>query len=177
MDCSEVRKRFVDYIDGDLDEHEHIVVENHLAECYLCKEDFDDLDSILRVCEDVLHHPHPVNRFAELRLRTTDAVTRPGLVPFRHRLRVGELFGRLAVAALVVFMVAVSPAAMKATEWLFTPPADPTSLVNGASFVRLGLPAERPFVQRRHKIKTFLGINGDEMVAASDLGFSVSVRN
>jgi hypothetical protein len=80
----------------------------------------------------------------------------------RHRLRVGELLAKLAVAALVVFMVAASPVAVRAARWLFTPLSEPGALSNGASYVRLGLPAERPFLDRRHKIKPWLGINGDE---------------
>ena len=80
----------------------------------------------------------------------------------RRRLRVGELLAKLAVAAVVVFMVAVSPAAVKAARWLFTPLSEPGALSNGASYVRLGLPAERPFLDRRHKIKPWLGVNSDE---------------
>jgi len=162
MDCSDIRGKFIGYIDDDLSEHDHVLVHDHLAECYLCKEDFDDLDQMLGLCENVLRHPRPVNRFNDLAIQTAAAASRRGRAVPRHKLRVGELLARLAIAAVVVFMVAVSPVAVKAARWLFTPLSEPGALSNGASYVRLGLPVERPFLDRRHNIKIRLGINGDE---------------
>jgi len=162
MDCSDIRQKFVDYIDGDLSERDHALIRDHLAECYLCKEDFDDLVKMLGLCENVLRHPQPVSRFDELGIQTPPAAPRRGYFTPRHRFRAGELLARLAVAAAVVFMVAASPVAVRAARWLFTPLSEPGALSNGASYVRLGLPAERPFLDQRHKIKTRLGVNGEE---------------
>jgi predicted anti-sigma-YlaC factor YlaD len=162
MECSDIRRKFVDYIDGDLSDSDRTLVHDHLTECYLCKEDFDDLRNVLGMCEKALRHPRPVNRFSELGIQAATAASRRGRPLPRHRLRVGELLARLAFAAVVVFMVAASPVAVKAAKWLFTPLREPGALSNGASYVRLGLPAERPFLDRRHEIKPWLGINGDE---------------
>ena len=161
MDCSYIRSKFVDYIDQDLSYDDHAVVRDHLAECYLCKEDFDDLRNVLGLCETALRHPRPVDRFDELGIQAAAAASRRNHAVPRHKLRVGELLARLACAAVVVFMVAASPVAVKAARWLLTPLSEPGALSNGASYVRLGLPAERPFLDRRFKIKIELGGNGD----------------
>jgi len=165
MDCSDVRSRFIDYIDGDLDERDRRSVESHVAECYLCKEEFADLENMLRLCKDALRHPHPVDRFDELRTRLPSAGTRYRPAVFRRRLRVSEMVYRLAVAALVAFMVAVSPAAVKGTKWLFSPLPEPGALSNGSGSVRFGLAVERSCLAWRHRIdeeKMKLGINGEK---------------
>ena len=165
MDCSDIRQNFVDYIDGDLSEHDHAFVHDHLAECYLCKEDFDELRDVLGLCETVLRHPRPVNKFNELGIQTEAAASHRGFAVPRRKLRVGEILARLAVAAVVVFMLAVSPVAVKAARWLFTPLGDPGAFADGTSCVRLGLPAERPFLERRSDIKMWLGGNGDKALS------------
>ncbi len=162
MECRHIRSKFVDYIDGDLSPHERAMVDDHLAGCYLCKEAFDEFAETLRLCEDVLHHPHPVNRFDELHEQIAAYAARSCRVPFGRRMRVGQLLARLAIAAAIVLMAAAAPSAVRAARWLFTPVSNPGALTNGSSLVRLGLPAERPFVERRYEIKVRLGINGHE---------------
>lgn len=38
LSCEEVAARMFDFVEGELDDHDHAIVERHLAECPMCAE-------------------------------------------------------------------------------------------------------------------------------------------
>lgn len=67
MNCSEVRPHLLRYADGDLPPDERLALEDHLDHCYLCNEDLYEINKLTTACQKVLRHPHPVNRFEDIR--------------------------------------------------------------------------------------------------------------
>jgi len=136
MDCIEIRAGFVGYIDGDLSGDERLRVELHVAECYDCREELDEMGRLLELSDAALKHPCPVDRFEDLKARLPDAEPAPIPMPSRPRFRVREVLLKLAVAAMVIALIAASPILINGARRLFTPIEGTTALGNGAVLAR-----------------------------------------
>ena len=150
MDCSEIRAGFIGYIDGDLSGDERLRVELHVAECYDCREELDEMGGLLELSDAALKHPCPVDRFEDLKARLADAEPAPIPMLPRPRLRVREALLKLAVAAVVIALIAASPFFIRGAKRLFTPLEGMTALGNGAA---VELPFKWPFVEKKLKME------------------------
>ena len=153
MDCSEVQARFVDYIDGDLSEEDGLSVELHVAECYACREELDELGKILELCGAALEHPCPTNRFEKLQERLASAEQQYDFVAPRRKLRVRELLVKLAVAAVIIGLIGASPFLVKRAKRLFAPLEQPAVLGNGGDLERLRLPLKLRLTGRKRAME------------------------
>ena len=150
MDCIEIRARFIGYIDGDLSGDERLRVEVHVAQCYDCREELDEMGRLLELSDAALKHPCPVDRFEDLKARLEDAEPAPIPMPPRPRLRVRETLLKLAVAAVIIALIAASPFLIRGAKRLFTPIEGTTALGNGAA---VKLPFRLPFVEKKRKME------------------------
>ncbi len=150
MDCSEIQADFVRYMDGDLSEEERLQVELHVAECYSCREQLDELARILEVCGDVMEHPCPVDRFDELTERLASVEPPYTPVPRRPELRRRELLRKLAVAAVIIAALAASPLLVKGARLLFSPVQSTATLGNGTG---VAFPIRIPFLEEKLKFQ------------------------
>ncbi len=150
MDCSEIREGFIGYIDGDLSDDEKLRVELHVAECYDCREELDEIGRLLELSEAALKHPSPVDRFEDLKVRLTDAEPAPIPMPPRPKLRVREMLVRLAVAAIVIALIAASPLLIRGARRLLAPVEGTATLGSGAG---VDLPFRLPFVEKKLKME------------------------
>jgi predicted anti-sigma-YlaC factor YlaD len=150
MDCIEIRAGFVGYIDGDLSGDEKLRVELHVAQCYDCREELDEMGRLLELSDAALKHPCPVDRFEDLKARLAEAEPAPIPMLPRPRLRVREALLKLAVAAVVIALIAASPFLIRGAKRLFTPIEGTTALGNGAA---VKLPFRLPFVEKKLKMQ------------------------
>ena len=151
MDCSEVRAGFIGYIDGDLSGDEKLRIELHVAECYDCREELDEIGRLLELSDAALKHPRPVDRFEDLSERLAEAEPEIIPLPRRPKLRVREVLYKLAVAAIVIAVIAASPIIIKGAKRLLTPLEEgTTTLGNGAG---VDLPFRMPFIEKKLKME------------------------
>jgi anti-sigma factor RsiW len=150
MDCSEIRAGFIGYIDGDLSDDERLRVELHVAQCYDCREELDEIGRLLELSDAALKHPSPVDRFEDLRVRLADAEPAPVPMPPRPRLRVREMLVRLAVAAIVIALIAASPFLIRGARRLLAPTEGAATLGSGAG---VELPFRVPFLEKKLKME------------------------
>jgi predicted anti-sigma-YlaC factor YlaD len=68
MNCEQVRQRIPDYVHGDTSPADRHALSSHLDTCYLCREEHEQALALHRLCQTVLSHPAPVNRFEQLEL-------------------------------------------------------------------------------------------------------------
>lgn len=100
MECTDIRRYLVRYVDNDLSEDTRSMVAEHLEHCYLCQEELSELDTVLKSCRDLLRHPAPRDRFDELKPRLRPA---PVLEPVEFRPR--HLLRNLAAAAAAMVLI------------------------------------------------------------------------
>lgn len=67
FNCAETFRRLQDYLDRELSEQELELVEEHLAECGVCAEDFRFEASVLTWCRrELVLEPVPADLFGQL---------------------------------------------------------------------------------------------------------------
>jgi|GEM_PF-899561 len=150
MDCRDIQADFIRYLDDDLSEEEGLRVELHIAECYRCREQLDELGRLLEACRDVIEHPCPVDRFDELRQRLPSVDPPYTPVPRRPELRRRELIRKLAVAAVIVAALAASPLLVKGARLLFSPVQNTATLGNGTG---VAVPFRVPFLEEKLRLQ------------------------
>jgi len=146
MECSEIRAGFVGYIDGDLSDDERLCVESHVAQCYRCREELDELGRLLELSDAALKHPYPVNRFEDLKKRLADAEPAPIPAALRPKPRLREAIFKLAVATVIIALIAVSPLLVRGAKRLFTPLDGNATLSSGTG---VDLPFNLPSVEQK----------------------------
>lgn len=151
MDCSQIKMGFIGYIDGDLSEDEKLRVELHVAQCYSCREELDEIGRLLELSDAALKHPSPVDRFEDLKERLADAEPELIPVPRRPKLRAREVLYKLAVAAIVIALIAASPFLIRGAKRLFTPLEEGTTTLGNGTDV--DLPFNMPFVERKLRME------------------------
>ncbi len=55
MDCKQVKKRFINYHDGDLERGDRAALEKHLATCKTCQAEWDDYKKTMSEVSGLLH--------------------------------------------------------------------------------------------------------------------------
>jgi len=151
MQCSDIQAEFISYIDGDLSEDDRLRVELHIAECYGCREQLDELGRLLELCGDVMEHPCPLDRFGELKERLASAEPGYDPVPRRPQLRRREILYKLAVAAIIIAVIAASPFLVRGAKRLFSPLEGTAATLGSGTGV--DLPFTLPFLQQRLKFQ------------------------
>ncbi|HOV72420.1 MAG TPA: zf-HC2 domain-containing protein [Candidatus Hydrogenedentes bacterium] len=106
MECNDVIKRLVDWMDGGLPPRMQREIGEHLEQCYLCAEEAKMLASLEEMCRDALRCPEARNRFEALRphLRTPHVI----MPPPRYGLR-EALTGLLAASVVIAFGWLLAP--------------------------------------------------------------------
>ena len=150
MDCRDIQADFIRYLDDDLSQEERLRVELHIAGCYRCREELDELGRLLELCGDVIEHPCPVDRFDELRERLASAEPEYTPVPRRPELRRRELVSKLAIAAAIIGALVASPLLIKGARLLFSPAQGTATLANGTT---VEFPIRVPFLEEKLKLQ------------------------
>lgn len=120
-DCGEIRTKLIDYVEDDLSQEDKLSVELHVAQCYACREELDELGRLLEVCGAALQHPSPSDRFKELKLRLESGEPQYDPVLPRPGSRRSSAWHKLAVAAVVIVVLAAAPFLVKGVIRLFSP--------------------------------------------------------
>ncbi len=107
MRCEEIEPKFDRYLEGDLRAVEHLCVEVHLTQCYLCRESLNEYRAMNRNVSELLRHPSPEDEFDALWRRIQfEALAAAELPRDSFRMRRGS--PRYAVAAGLVVVAACS---------------------------------------------------------------------
>jgi hypothetical protein len=103
MNCEQVRHLIPEHAEGDTPPALRDAVSGHLDTCYLCREELDQALALRRLCQTVLSHPAPVNRFEQLELEMNLGHPRrlPGRVDWQ------AWAGRAALAACLLLIAHV----------------------------------------------------------------------
>lgn len=118
MQCEKVRQKFVDYIDDDVRFTERICVEVHVARCYACREELEELTQLRDLCRSAVRHPGMSDGFSQLqgRIAASEALTRSqgvwGSENWRNAVK------KLAAAAVVLFVLGISSPLIRQTRSL-----------------------------------------------------------
>jgi anti-sigma factor RsiW len=172
MQCAKVREKFVDYVDEDVRFTERICVEVHVARCYACREELDELISLRNLCRSAVSHPGIENGITALKKRIAEreAVVRSVGVWGSENWR--NTVTKLAAAAVVLFILGVSTPLVRHSRWIST-----KSSVNAASEseTREVLSVTVPFVMRKQALEDAASL--DEVIARSDVGLPEDARH
>lgn len=118
MQCTKVREIFVSYLDDDVRFTERICVEVHVARCYGCREELEELRSLQEHCRAALSHPGIKNGFSALKARISEqealACSRGvwGAENWRNAA------AKFAAAAIVLVVLGLSPPFLRHTRSL-----------------------------------------------------------
>jgi len=134
-DCDEIRTKLIDYVEDDLSQEDKLSVELHVARCYACREELDELGRLLEVCGAVLRHPSPNDRFEELKLRLESDQPQYDPVVSRRELSRRSAWHKLAVAAVVIVVLAAAPFLVKGVIRLFSPVENSATLAGDGTDV------------------------------------------
>ena len=156
MDCATVQEKLVDYASGDLSRVCRDRVENHLAHCYYCQEELDDIEAVLALCRQVLRHPRPHNGFRALSARMAAPERGAVVLSVIDRLSVRRL-GYWAVATATAAMITLSvatPAIRDTRQFLGPLESGSQSFSAWAESEEAVAPLmSRPFIERRVRIE------------------------
>lgn len=163
MQCARVREKFVDYVDEDVRFTERICVEVHVARCYACREELDELISLRNLCRSAVHHPGIEDGFTALRQRIAEreAVVRSVGVWGSENWR--NTVTKLLAAAVVLFILGVSTPLFRYTRGNASQPGAATA---SQSETREVLSVTLPFVMRKQALEDEESL--DEFIAPPD---------
>ncbi len=107
MDCERVQRSLIAYLDGDMGAEVRRLTDAHLAQCYHCREELDELRNFIDSCRAALVHPAPRNEFETIRRQIAADLVKPRewTMP---RLTVGGLLKAMALAAAILLIVHAS---------------------------------------------------------------------
>lgn len=153
--CGEIRAKLADYVDEGLSDEERLEVEVHIARCYVCREDVEELARLLELCGAALRHPNPRERFEELKQRLASEEPQYDPVVPRRELRNRRTWHKLAVAAVIIVVLAAAPFLVKGVMRLMAPVEDSAALAgNGTDVGRLRQLLEKtPFFKRASSVE------------------------
>ena len=108
MHCEQVREKFVAYVDDDVRFTERICVEVHVARCFACKEELEELQNLQEVCQTVVRHPGSAGNLEDLwrRIEEQEAAARSSRVWGAENW--WNAATKLAAAAVVLFVLGVT---------------------------------------------------------------------
>jgi len=153
MDCPEARENLLDYLSEQLSDDELRAVDLHLARCYFCMEELDDLDRTLNLCRSAIQHPNPAGRFQQLRERLADIELQPTLALLKPKQRAAGFFKKLAVATGIILMIGTSPIVIQRTRLFVNSVQKNTGLTAESEWEQWRFQFTRPFVERRVEIE------------------------
>ena len=113
MHCDKVREKFIAYVDDDVRFTERICVEVHVARCFSCKEELEELQNMQDICRKVVRYPGSDEKFEALQRRIAGQ---------ERSARSTRVWGaetwwnaatKLAAAAVVLFVLGVSSPFMR----------------------------------------------------------------
>jgi anti-sigma factor RsiW len=133
--CGEIKAKLVDYVDDGLSLEERLAVEVHIARCYVCREDVEEVARLLELCGAALRHPNPRDRFEELKQRLESGEPQCDPVLPRRGSRRRSTRHKLAVAAAVIVLLAASPFLVKGVIRLFRPVENSATLAGDGTDV------------------------------------------
>ncbi len=125
MNCRQIRSRFADLLDGHLRPNLRRTVQEHLAKCPECRDEFEELEGFLANCDEFLVCPGPAYSFETLRARMATIEPLQEVIAFLPKLRVEGAIPRLAVGFLVMLMVCGTPGTFRNTRGLCDAVRDP----------------------------------------------------
>ena len=100
MTCQESQSLLIRYVDDDLGTEDRLAVERHLAACCPCREDVEELQEVLALCDRALTPPPSGHRFEDL----IGLLHAAPPVPLRQNSLWRDAF-RMAIAAAMVLML------------------------------------------------------------------------
>ncbi len=157
MHCREVRRDLPEYIEGELSQARQAEVCEHLASCYLCREQHDELEQLLALCRAASQHPCPENRFEELRASMNEDARQLSLRRHARRILFGHVVRRLAVAAMLVMTFSLLGHLAFHVERLGPPSWNEDFSDSGAYVERIRPTVFWPALDRRIQIERNLG--------------------
>ena len=112
MKCSEVSKRIVAYIDGEVGEKERRAIEIHLRQCPSCSEEFKELKQAVNAVTQLDERVEPdPNAWAKLQAKLSDERGEGEKVPLKRRILPGLSFPKVlyrpAAALVLILLVGV----------------------------------------------------------------------
>jgi anti-sigma factor RsiW len=131
--CGDIRTKLIDYVDEDLSHDERLSVELHVAKCYSCREEVEELARLLELCGAVLRHPNPRDRFEQLKEQLVSEEPQYEPVPPEWGRRRRKRWHKLAVAAAIIIVLAAAPFLVKGVVRLLAPVEDPAALTGDGS--------------------------------------------
>ncbi len=151
MQCEKVREKFVDYIDDNVRFTERICVEVHVARCYACREELEELTQLRDLCRSAVRHPGMSDGFSRLqgRIAASEALTRSQGVWGSENWR--NAAKKLAAAAVVLFVLGISSPLIRQTRLLAHQLRDATG--EAQTTVEVVPSLTRPFVLRRNELE------------------------
>ena len=114
MECEEARPQLIRYADNDLLPGARMAVREHLAHCYYCHEELQELEGLLDRCHTLLQHPDPRNRFDDLRPHLRPPVAPANVTRFRVRQTLVKLGSAAAAAMFLVMLTWLTAPAVQA---------------------------------------------------------------
>jgi anti-sigma factor RsiW len=107
MKCSKVREKFIDYVDDDVRFSERIGIEVHIARCYACREELDELMNLQELCRSAVKFPglgpgvSALHERIAVREAALQSVGVWGAESSRNAIK------KLAIAAIILFVLGV----------------------------------------------------------------------
>ena len=101
MRCQGIREKFVGYLEGEARLTERICVDVHVAGCYPCREELEDLREFFAATRMAVAHPRPRNRFGLLMTEIAEAESPPIQPRMTPRWKVARI---AAAAGVLLFM-------------------------------------------------------------------------
>ncbi len=150
MKCSKVREKFVDYIDDDVRFSERVSVEVHVARCYACREELDELIALQNVCRSALTYPGLGQGVSALRERIAVREAAMQSVGVWGAENTRNAIRKLAIAAVVLFVLGVTAPWVRQSRSLSDGKGART---HAGEDVREVLTVSVPFILRKNELE------------------------
>ncbi|GMV90683.1 MAG: hypothetical protein AMXMBFR82_04610 [Candidatus Hydrogenedentota bacterium] len=150
MKCSKVRERFVDYIDDDVRFSERVSVEVHVARCYACREELDELIALQNVCRAALTYPGLGQGVSALRERIAVREAAMQSVGVWGAENTRNAIRKLAIAAVVLFVLGVTAPWVRLARSFSE---GGSTHADGGGDVREVLTVTVPFILRKNELE------------------------
>ncbi|MCC6695785.1 MAG: zf-HC2 domain-containing protein [Candidatus Hydrogenedentes bacterium] len=152
MHCEQVREKFVAYIDDDVRFTERICVEVHVARCFACKEELEELQNLQELCKTVVRHPGSAGNLEDLwrRIEEQEAAARSSRVWGAENW--WNAATKLAAAAVVLFVLGVTSPFVREARTLAERFQQVTS--ESAEPIEVAPLLSAPFVAQKNRIES-----------------------
>lgn len=150
MHCSKVRDKLVDFIDDDVRFSERVGIEVHVARCYACREELDELLVLQGVCRSASTFPGTGKGLTDLRDRIAEREAARQSVGVWGSESSRNAVRKFAVAALVFFIVGITTPFLRQTGPAIQQTEDEPQSEYGEHEI---LTVTLPFVLRKHELE------------------------